>query len=152
MLLGKAYNSLDAQRRVTVPKAMRGQLGATAVLTRGLDGGLFLLPGDYWQKLVNNLTQLPFTKKRARDFWRYISNDAYEVQPDNLGRITIPAALAEFAHFEKDVVVIGSMQYIEIWDQKKYHGYLDELTKNAEEIAEDLPWEEGTYARTSVIE
>lgn len=152
MLLGKAYNSLDAQRRVTIPKTMRGQLGSTAVLTRGLDGGLFLLPADYWQKLVNNLTQLPFTKKRARDFWRYLSNDAYEVQPDNLGRITIPETLTSFAQLTKEVVVVGSMQYIEIWDQPKYHKYLDELSKNAEEIAEELPWEEGTYARASATE
>lgn len=152
MLLGKAYNSLDTQRRVTIPKTMRGQLGSSAVLTRGLDGGLFLLPQTYWSQLVNNLTQLPFTKKRARDFWRYLSNDAYELQPDNLGRITIPATLAEFADLQKEVVVVGSMQYIEIWDQQRYHRYLDELTQQAEDIAEELPWEESQYARTSTLE
>ena len=152
MLLGKAYNSLDTQRRLISPKTTRAQLGSTSVLTRGLDGGLFLLPSDYWQKLVNNLTQLPFTKKRARDFWRYLSNDAYEIATDNLGRITVPPSLAEFAQLQKDVVVVGSMQYIEIWDQQKYHQYLDEINKNAEEITEELPWEEGTYARTSATE
>lgn len=152
MLLGKSYNSLDQQRRVTIPKNMRGQLGNTAVLTRGLDGGLFLLPEDYWYQLVNNLTQLPFTKKRARDFWRYLSNDAYEVQPDNLGRITIPTTLTEFAELQKEVVVVGSMQYIEIWDQTRYHRYLDEVVETAEEIAEELPWEEGAYARTGSTE
>jgi MraZ protein len=152
MLLGKSYNSLDNQRRVTIPKHMRGQLGTSAVLTRGLDGGLFLLPEDYWQMLVNNLTQLPFTKKRARDFWRYLSNDAQSIQTDNLGRITIPATLAEFADLQKEVVVVGSMKYIEIWDQTRYHSYLDELSQHAEEIAEELPWEEGTHARTSINE
>lgn len=151
MLIGKAYNSLDTQRRVTVPKNMRTQLGAQAILTRGLDGGIFLLPENYWQSLVNNLTQQPFTKKGARDFWRYLSNDAYPVEPDGLGRITVPESLAEFAHLQKDVVVIGSLQYIEIWDRARYHTYLDLLAENAEEIAENLPWE-GNDAHSSLTE
>src|SRR5690606_32127613 len=111
----------------------------------------FLLPESYWQMLVNNLTQQPFTKKGARDFWRYLSNDAYPVEPDNLGRITVPESLAEFAHLQKDVVVIGSLQYIEIWDRDRYHEYLDSLNENAEEIAENLPWE-GNDARSSLTE
>lgn len=152
MLLGKAYNSLDTQRRVTIPKHMRGQIGETAVLTRGLDGGLFLLPTNYWHQLVNNLTQLPFTKKNARDFWRYLSNDAYELQMDNLGRLTIPQSLADFGQLTKDVVIVGSLQYIEIWDQTRYHQYLDQLASKAEAIAEELPWEEGKYAHTSSTE
>jgi len=151
MLIGKAYNSLDTQRRVTIPKGMRTQLGSQAVLTRGLDGGIFLLPESYWQLLVNNLTQQPFTKKGARDFWRYLSNDAYPVEPDNLGRITVPESLSEFAQLQKEVVVVGSLQYIEIWDLKRYHEYLDNLTQNAEEIAENLPWE-GKDARSSSTE
>jgi MraZ protein len=151
MFIGKAYNSFDGQRRVIVPKHMRGHLGSAAILTKGLDGGLFLLPQDYWSKLVNNLTHLPFTKKRARDFWRYLSNDAYEVQPDNLGRITIPAPLAEFAGIVKDIVVVGSIEYIELWDTTKYHTYLDTIMQNAEEIAEELPWEEGEHAHTSAL-
>lgn len=151
MLIGKAYNSLDTQRRVTIPKNMRTQLGNQAVLTRGLDGGIFLLPESYWQTLVNNLTQQPFTKKGSRDFWRYLSNDAYPVEPDSLGRITVPESLAEAAQLNKDVVVIGSLQYIEIWDRDRYHSYLDQLAENTEEIAENLPWE-GSNARSSLTE
>ncbi len=144
MLLGKAYNSLDNQRRVIIPKHMRGHLGASAVITRGLDGGLFLFPQEYWLKLVNNLTHLPFTQKKARDFWRYISNEAYEVQPDNLGRITLPTSLTELAKLQKEVVVVGSMQYIEVWDRNQYHQYLDQISDQAEEIAESLSWENQT--------
>jgi len=151
MLIGRAYNSLDAQRRATIPKQMRTQLGSQAILTRGLDGGLFLLPETYWQTLVNNLTSQPFTQKRARDFWRYLSNDAYPVEPDNLGRITVPETLAEAAGLKKEIVVIGSLQYIEIWEVERYHRYLDSVTENAEEIAEGLPWE-GNDARSSFTE
>lgn len=140
MLVGKSYNKIDQQRRLTIPKNMRSDLGETAMLTRGLDGGIFLLPATYWNKLVNNLVNQPFTKRRARDFWRYMSNDAYEVNLDRIGRITLPQSLSDFADIKEKVVVVGSLQYIEIWDQKRYNHYFDELAQKAEEIAEELPW------------
>lgn len=142
MLIGKSYNSLDTQRRVTVPKHMRTVLGDTPVLTRGFDGGIFLLPQTFWQGLVNNLEHQPFTKKRSRDFLRLLSNDAYEVQPDSLGRITLPQSLAEAFELQKDVVIVGSLQYIEIWDRDRYHTYLDSITETAEDIAESLEWKD----------
>lgn len=85
-----------------------------------------------------------FYSEKARDFWRYISNEAYEVQPDNLGRITLPTSLTELAKLQKEVVVVGSMQYIEVWDRNQYHQYLDQISDQAEEIAESLSWENQT--------
>lgn len=142
MLLGKSYHRLDVQRRVTVPKNMRGQLGAQPILTRGFDGGLFLMPETYWQTLVAQMDGQPFTKKRSRDFLRLMSNDATAVEPDRLGRITITESLAQLAGLDKEVVVVGSMQYVELWDRQRYHQYLDSLTGQAEEIAESLEWGE----------
>ncbi len=142
MLIGTSYHSLDSQRRVTVPKNMRGSLGNSPVLTRGLDGGIFLLPESFWNKLVNNLEHQPFTKKKARNFMRLLSNDAYVVEPDKVGRITIPDTLAKTFNLDKDIVVVGSLQYVEIWDRDSYHTYLDSIEDQAEEIAESLEWEE----------
>ncbi len=148
MLIGKSYNTFDSQRRVTLPKTLRSQLGESPILTRGLDGGLFLFPASAWTAIVNNLENQPFTKKRSRDFLRYMSNEAYQVEPDSLGRITVPETLAQAAHLTKDVVVVGSLQYIEIWDRDAYHTYVDALEANAEELAESLEWG-AEYARTS---
>lgn len=146
MLLGKSYHLLDLQRRVTIPKSMRGELGATPILTRGLDGGLLLLPETFWSEFVNNLETQPFTKKRSRDFIRLISNEAAAVEPDRLGRITISESLAQLARLQKDVVIVGSLRYVEIWDREKYHEYVDGLSGEAEAIAESLEWD-GDYAR-----
>lgn len=142
MLVGKSYHSLDTQRRVTVPKHMRGDLGSQPMITRGLDGGLFLLPESFWQGLMNTLEHQPFTQKRARDFMRLLSNDAYPVSADALGRITIPGDLANAFGLTKDVVVVGSLQYIEIWDRERYNTYFDEVAKSAEDIAETLNWKD----------
>jgi MraZ protein len=78
------------------------------------------------------------TKKDNRDFLRLMAHDAKEVNPDKLGRITLPAYLTELAQLNKQVVVVGSYDYIEIWDQTKYHQYLDKLEQEAETIAERL--------------
>lgn len=142
MLIGTSYHTLDTQRRVTVPKGMRGSLGNSPVLTRGLDGGVFLFPENFWNKLVNNLEHQPFTKQKARNFLRLFSNDAYVVEPDKVGRITIPETLAQSFELKKDIVVVGSLQYVEIWDREKYHAHIDAIQENAEEIAESLDWEE----------
>ncbi len=142
MLIGTSYHTLDSQRRITVPKGMRGSLGNTPVLTRGLDGGVFLFPEAFWNKLVNNLEHQPFTKQKARNFLRLFSNDAYVVEPDKVGRITVPDTLAQSYGLNKDVVVVGSLQYVEIWDREKYHRHLDSIQDKAEEIAESLEWEE----------
>ena len=140
MLVGKSYHSLDTQRRVPVHKHMRGDLGSQPMITRGLDGGLFLLPESFWQGLMNTLEHQPFTQKRARDFMRLLSNDAYPVSADALGRITIPGDLANAFGLTKDVVVVGSLQYIEIWDRERYNTHFDEVAKSAEDIAETLNW------------
>jgi MraZ protein len=140
MLIGKSYNNLDGQRRLTIPKSMRQTLGDQAILTRGLDGGLFLFPQPKWLSLVNKLENQPFTKKQTRDFWRVMTNHAYPVSLDNLGRLTVPEDLAVMAGLTKNVVVVGSLQYIEIWEREQYHTYLDNLDQQAETIAESIEW------------
>lgn len=149
MLVGKSYNTLDAQRRVTIPKHMRGDLGSQPILTRGFDGGLFLLPEHFWQGLMNTLEHQPFTKKRARDFMRLLSNDAYPISLDTLGRFTVPHDLADQFGLTKDVVMVGSMQFLEIWDRERYHTYFDEVMQNAESIAETLEWKD-QHARAGI--
>ena len=151
MLLGKSYNTLDAQRRVTIPKHLRLEFGTNGVLTRGLDGGLFLFPVSYWERFLTNLRQQPFTQKRSRDFWRLLVNDAYEVEPDALGRVTVSEHLSDLGGFDKNVVVVGSLEYIEIWDRDRYHAYLDGLGDQAEEIAESLVWKESDAHSSTLL-
>ncbi len=145
MLLGSYYNTLDAQRRVTIPKALRADLGGNPIITRGLDGGIFLFPESQWTQFVNNLEQQSFTKKHTRDFLRYMTNQAFGGAPDTLGRLTLPEPLAVSAGISRDVVVVGSLQYVEIWDRDRYHAYLDGMSEKAEEIAESMEW--GSDAR-----
>ena len=137
MLIGRYYHTLEKNGRLALPKAFR-EKALEWVVSRGLDGGLFLFPEQDFAKQIQELTERTFTKKRNRDFIRLMVNSAQQVSPDSLGRVLLPSYLIDLATLSKEVVVVGSYHYLEIWNQKLYHHYLDELEPQAEQLAESL--------------
>ena len=137
MFIGRYYHRLEEKGRVSLPKAFR-ETGSDWIITRGLDGGLFLFKPETFEKQVQELSERTFTKKRHRDFVRYLVNDARQVSIDKQGRVLLPDYLTQFANLTKEVVIVGSYQYIEIWDQETYHTYLDTLEESAEKLAEEI--------------
>jgi len=140
MFIGRYYHTLEQKRRLSLPKVFRDQ-AKEWVLTRGLDGGLFLMKAERFERNLQQFAQRTFTKKDNRDFIRLMTHDAKRITPDKLGRVQLPEYLTELAHLKKAVVIVGSYNYVEIWDQTKYHQYLDRLEKKAEKIAERLEHE-----------
>lgn len=136
MYIGRFYHQLEEKGRVSLPKKFRNK--ETLIITRGLDGGLFLYPQSQWEKTVEELSRQAETKKKNRDYLRLMTNDAQELEVDKLGRILIPEYLRSFAHLTKQVVIIGSYSKIELWDVETYHKYIDEIQGSIEEIAESL--------------
>jgi MraZ protein len=137
MFIGKYYYTLEEKGRVSLPTKFR-QKSKSWVITRGLDGGLFLFKEDDFQNEVEKLLSRTFTKKANRDFIRLMTNEAQVVTPDKNGRVHLPEYLIEFGKLKKALVLIGSGTRIEIWDQKTYHSYMDSIESEAESIAEDL--------------
>jgi MraZ protein len=137
MFIGKYYYTLEEKGRVSLPTKFR-QKNKSWVITRGLDGGLFLFKEDDFQNEVEKLLSRTFTKKANRDFIRLMTNEAQVVTPDKNGRVHLPEYLIEFGKLKKALVLIGSGTRIEIWDQKTYHSYMDSIESEAESIAEDL--------------
>ena len=138
MLVGAYYHTLEDGGRVSLPKSFRSETKKW-VVTRGLDGGLFLFPArDYQQRLRAIAETHTFAKKAHRDFIRLMANEAQEVEVDKSGRVKLPNYLTAFAKLTKNLVVVGSLEYVELWDRDAYHKYVDSLEKNAENIAEQL--------------
>lgn len=137
MYIGKYYHRVEDKGRVSLPKAFRSK-SESWILTRGLDGGLFLYEAEKFASELNKLEARSFTKKTNRDFIRLMTNEAVEVTPDKNGRVQLPEYLNSFANIDKDVVIVGSYSYIEIWDRDTYHTYLESLESNAQDIAESL--------------
>ncbi len=135
MFIGKYYHTLEAKGRVSLPKDLR-QNEKEWVVTRGLDGCLFVFTQAAFQTQLQPFSQSPFVHKNNRDFMRLMSGEASQVNVDELGRIGLPDHLIQAAGLKKDVVVVGAMNRIEIWDQTKYHKYLDQIIPQAETLAE----------------
>ena len=117
--MGEYNHTVDAKGRLIIPSKFREALGDTFVVTKGLDGCLFVYDNAEWNVFEEKLKQLPLTNKRARQFVRFFLAGAAEVEVDTQGRILLPTVLREFAGLEKDVVLLGVASRIEIWDKAK---------------------------------
>ena len=120
MFYGSYKNTLDTKGRLIVPKAFREQLGEQFMVTRGLDGCLFVFPVEEWNIFEEKLSKLPLTNKEARKVVRFFATGATLCEIDKQGRALIPEMLREFAGMLKDVVVEGSMKRVELWSREKY--------------------------------
>ncbi|MCH7951362.1 division/cell wall cluster transcriptional repressor MraZ [Patescibacteria group bacterium] len=138
MFIGIYYHTLEAKGRLAIPASFRRNLDKGSVVTRGLDGCLFLFPARDWRKFVKKLQQSPLTQKKAREFVRLMTHQAAEVEFDSQGRTRIPSYLQELAGLKKEVVIAGSLDRIEIWDKARYHRYMRKIEERSEEIAESL--------------
>lgn len=137
MFIGKYYYKLQANNRLSLPKDIRKDQ-KTWVVTRGLDGCLFVFKAETFEQELQQLAARSFTKKAHRDLIRIMSNEAKEVTVDSSGRVHLPEYLTQFAQLENSVVIVGSFNRIEIWDQDKYHQYANQLEQEADSIAESV--------------
>lgn len=138
MFIGTYYHSLDEKSRVSVPKSFRSDLTPGSIITKGLDGCLFIFTGESWNKLVEKLQSLPLTSKPARDFLRLLTYNATPLDTDKLGRTHLPQNLIDLAGIKKDVVFAGALTRVEIWSKSTYHAYVDGLTASESELESSL--------------
>ena len=118
MFMGQYEHSIDAKGRVIIPAKYREDLGESFVVTRGLDGCLFLYPQNEWEAFVAKLQQLP-SNQNTRTIQRQFLSKAMEVALDKQGRILVPALLRSSAALEKEVVFVGMMNRVEVWDKSR---------------------------------
>lgn len=138
MFMGEYSHTIDVKGRLIVPSKFREKLGEEFVVTKGLDGCLFVYPNDEWKTFEEKLATLPITNMNARKFTRFFLAGAATCEVDKQGRILVPSVLREFALLEKDVVLIGVSKRIEIWSKDKWESesVYDDLEEIAEHMAE----------------
>jgi len=137
MLMGEYHHNLDDKKRLIIPSKFREEIGEKFVVTRGLDGCLFVYSLVEWDKIINKLKTLPFTKKDARTFMRFFLSAASICEFDKQGRINLVNSLIEYAKIQKECVIIGVNDRLEIWAVEEFNNTFS----NEEElslIAENL--------------
>jgi MraZ protein len=139
MLLGEYDHTLDDKNRLTLPAKFRAALANGVVLTRGLDTCLEAYPADDWQQLVESrLAGLNPLSHETRVLERFYYTGAVESVPDKQGRVMLPSSLLEHAKLDREVVVVGMRDRLEIWDRAAWRAQLKEVMGSAEHVAERL--------------
>ena len=138
MLIGEYEHSLDDKGRVIMPAKLRIDIGERFIITKGLDGCLFVFSQAEWSNFETKLKELPLTNKNARDFVRFFLSGATECEIDKQGRFLIVNNLRDYANITKEVVIIGVGTRIEIWDRAKWKEYNSNDNISADDLAENM--------------
>ena len=138
MLLGEHDHALDDKNRLTLPARLRDQLGDRVVVTRGLDGCLYVYAAAEWAKLAERVGALDALSREARTMQRFFFASAMDAELDKQGRIVIPAGLLEGAGIGREVTVAGIYDHLEIWDRAAWRDQRQTVEGSAEDVAERL--------------
>ena len=134
--MGEYNHTVDTKGRLIIPTKFRDGLGTEFIVTKGLDGCLFVFPQEEWNTFEGKLRTLPLTQKNARSFVRFFVSGATPLELDKQGRVLLPATLREFAGLDKDVVLAGALNRVEIWSKERWTQNSD--VGDMDEIAEQM--------------
>jgi MraZ protein len=138
MFIGEYNHNLDNKGRLAVPVKFRDDLKKGAVVTKGLDGCLFLYTMSEWKILADKLSKLPISQSNTRAFARLMLAGAMDVQIDKQGRVVLPDYLRRYAVLKKKIIINGLYNRLEIWDENNWEKYKKITEKESGDIAEKL--------------
>ncbi len=137
MLLGEYEHTVDDKGRITLPAKFREHFRNGIVITKGMDRCLYAYTPAEWDRLVQSqLASLNPFSPDSRKLQRFFFSGAVETAPDKQGRVMLPPAPAQRAQLERDVVIAGVYDHLEIWDRSAWREQMREIEENVEDAAE----------------
>ena len=127
MPFGEFQYSVDDKGRVILPPAFRGFVDDGMVVTRGIEGCLYIFPLATWRGIEDRLTKSPLMDGESRNFIRFFYSGASKASTDSAGRITLPQTLRNFAGIEESnnsVVIAGAPNRLELWNEARWFSNL----------------------------
>jgi len=138
MFIGEYHHTIDEKGRIIIPSKFRESLGKEFIITRGIENCLFIYSLQNWAEITNKLNSLPFTKKDARTFNRFFMSGATNVELDKQGRVNISKPLIDYAGLDKNCIVIGTGDRLEVWSEESWNSFFDSTKDSMSDIAENL--------------
>lgn len=129
MFYGESTHAMDSKGRVHLPRRFQGQLSCDhegnplAFLTRGMEGCLFLFSEEGYRRAIQRLDTQPFAGERERTLQRLFFAKASLVQLDSAGRLVVPENLRRLVGLEKDVVMVGVAERVELWPKQAWERF-----------------------------
>ena len=138
MIIGEYQSKIGEKKRVSLPKKFREELGEDIILTRGYEKSLILVNKGMWEKIAQDVINGSFINKNIRDTSRFLIGSAVEISLDKLGRFVIPNSLFQYAEIKTDIVFLGLVNWIELWDKSKWEERVMYLNSNSDKIADEI--------------
>jgi MraZ protein len=139
MLIGAYPGSLNDKRRVAIPKKFLAELGEKPVLAKWYEDCLILVSNNFWETLLERLVgPNKLAGLGVRNIERFILGSAFELEPDDQGRVVIPEILSSYAGLDKDLVFVGLTNRVEIWSRQAWDKLSSELSKITKEYIESI--------------
>lgn len=139
MLSGEYEHTLDEKNRLTLPARFRSRFADGLVITRGIDDCLSVFtPDEFSQSIESRLAKLDPLSRESRDMRRFYFSGTVEAIPDKQGRVMVPQALMQKVGIEREVLVVGVLDHLEVWDRAAWREYMKQVEENVEDAAERL--------------
>ncbi len=138
MFFGQYAHTLDDKNRLMLPRKMRSELGDKVYILSGYDGCLSIYQEEDYKKMIAQISTLSFDNKEKRDYIRHRVSSTFDLEIDKAGRIQIPMNIITKYCINKEVMVIGVIDHIEVWDKNTYLAYEKDVDEHFEEIAEKI--------------
>ena len=139
---GSYQHTIDHKGRISIPARFRRQLSGDAeetfVILRGLESCIALYPSDEFRRLDERLRGRSFSDENNRRYQRMMLFDSRDETLDAQGRIALPPRLITHAKLAKDVLVVGLLDHLEVWNPELFESYLQSSNRSYEEIAGEL--------------
>ncbi len=139
MLIGEYYQNIDEKGRINVPSKFRHDLGETFVVAKGLDNCVSIYPKSKWEGFLESLMAIPPSQRRPLQ--RFFGSGSEECSVDSQGRVVIPPKIREYAGLQKEIVVVGDTEKVEVWNRQAWTEYIggpEFETENVAKIMEEL--------------
>ena len=123
MFLGTHSPRLDEKGLLILPAKFREKLADGLVLTRGQDRCLAIYPTETFVEMTREIANGSVSVKKVRDYQRMLAAGASDTAPDKQGRVMIPPMLRRYAALNKEIVVVGAITRVEVWDATEWEKY-----------------------------
>ena len=137
MFIGQYNHTIDDKGRIIIPSKIRNDLGNNFIVTRGLDGCLFIYSNIEWENIINKYKNLPDTKEK-RNFLRVFLSGASICEYDKQGRINIPSSLIDYAKLSRECIIVGVFDRLEIWSKESWDKFIETNSDNLSDTADSL--------------
>jgi len=138
MLIGEFETKVTDKNRIALPKKFRSELGKNLIVMQGYEGCMILVDEEKFLALTKEISDGRFVNDAVRDTTRFLIGSAHEIDLDKQGRFILPQSLKSFSNIDKDVVFLGLMRWIEIWNKDKWLERKNYISTNSAQITEKL--------------